>query len=269
MSILSQVQTGRKIGPPRAVIYGEPKSGKTSLIASIPNLIMIPLEDGQGTLDYARTPQPTDYETLIETLRELATSEHPYKAVGIDGLTGVEELIRAKVVRDEFEGKLDKFMAYHKGFTFCASVWVEFCRELDAVRRRGVAIWCAAHSKLETVDDVSAGSYSRMSPSLHKDALAVVTKWSDIIGYIDLERKAIDKGSKDAARTTRTAYATGTRKLIVEDTGSHMAGNRYGLDSPIELPLDNPYGPLRAALRAAVAPKVAAEEPTETNEEAA
>lgn len=262
MSILSQIETGKKIGPPRAVIYGEPKSGKTTLIASIPGVVVIPLEDGQGTLDYARTPQPVDYETLVETLRELASADHPYKAVGIDGLTGVEELIRTKVVRDDFNGSLDKFMAYHKGFTFCSAVWVEFCKELDAVRRRGLSIWCAAHSKLETVDDVSAGSYSRMSPALHKDALSVVTKWSDIIGYIDLERKATDKGSKDAQRTTRTAYTTGQRRLIVEDTGSHMAGNRYGLESPIEIPIEKPYGPLRAALIESIKPKT-----TETTNE--
>lgn len=267
MSILSRIETGRKIGPPRAVIYGSPKSGKTTLLAGIPNIVVIPLEEGQGTLDYARTPQPTDYESLVETLRELATADHPYKAVGIDGLTGVEELIQAKVIQSDFDGKLDKFMAYHKGFAFCGAVWVEFCKELDAVRRRGISIWCAAHSKLETVDDVSAGSYSRMSPQLHKDALAVVTKWSDIIGYIDLERKATDKGSKDAQRTTRTAYTTGTRRLIVEDTGSHMAGNRYGLESPIELPAENPYGPLRAALVAAVKP--AAKTETTNEQEAA
>ena len=268
MSILSQIQTGKKIGPPRAVIYGEPKCGKTTLLASIPGIVVIPLEDGQGTLDYARTPQPTDYETLVETLRELATTEHAYKAVGIDGLTGVEELIRAKVIKDDFGGSMDKFMAYHKGFTYCAAVWVEFCRELDAVRRRGISIWCAAHSKLETVEDVSVGNYSRMSPQLHKDALAVVTKWSDIIGYIELERFATEKGGKDAVKTTRTSRTTGTRQLVVEDTGSHMAGNRFGLESPIELPPDNPYSAVRAALRAAVAPKEVKTE-IETNEEAA
>lgn len=251
MSILSQVKTGKQIGPPRAVIYGEPKSGKTTLLASIPNIVMIPLEEGQGTLDYARTPHPTDYETLIATLRELATAEHPYKAVGIDALTGVEDLIREKVIRDDFDGSMDKFMAYHKGYTYCARTWVEFCQELDAVRRRGMSIWCAAHSKLETVDDVATGSYSRIAPQLHKDALAVVTKWSDLIGFIELERFAQDKGAKDAQRKTRTARTTGVRQLIVEDTGSHMAGNRYGLASPIELPEENPYSSLRAALIAA------------------
>lgn len=255
MSILSQIETGKKIGPPRAVIYSEPKAGKTTLMASIPGVVFVPLEEGQGTLDYARTPQPTDYETLVETLRELATADHPYKAIAIDGLTGVEELIREKVIRDEFGESMDKFMAYHKGFTYCAAVWVEFCRELDNVRRRGMSVWCAAHSKAETVDDVSVGSYTRMSPHLHKDALAVISKWSDIIGHIEIERFAQEKGAKDSQRKTRTSRTTGVRQLIVQDTGSHMAGNRYGLASPIELSEENPYGALRDALRAAVAPK--------------
>ena len=255
MSILSQVQTGRAIGPPRVVVYSEPKAGKTTLMASIPGVVFIPLEEGQGTLDYARLPQPSDYETLVATLRELAAGGHEYKAVAIDTLTGVEQLIRDKVIADDFGGSMDKFMAYHKGFAYCAALWVDFCKELDAVRRGGMSVWCAAHSKTETVDDVSVGSYSRISPQLHKDALAVVAKWSDIIGHIEIERFAQDKGAKDAQRKTRTSSTTGVRQLIVQDTGSHMAGNRYGLASPIELPEENPYGALRDALRAAVAPK--------------
>ena len=265
MSILSQVQTGKKIGPPRVVLYSDPKAGKTTFMASIPGVIFIPLEEGQGTLDYARTPQPTDYAMLVETLTELATTEHEYKAVAIDTLTGVEELIRDMVIQRDFSGSMDKFMAYHKGFAFCAAEWVGFCQLLDDVRRKGISIWCAAHSKTETVDDVSVGSYSRMTPQLHKDALGVVAKWSDIIGHIEIERFAQDKGAKDSQRKTRTSQTTGVRQLIVQDTGSHMAGNRYGLASPISLPEENPYGALRDALRAAVAPK-AEETP---NEEAA
>lgn len=254
MSILSQVQTGKHIGPPRAVIYSEPKAGKTTLIASIPDVVVIPLEDGQGTLDYARTPQPTDYETLVATLRELAEADHPYKAVGIDGLTGVEELIWWKVCQETMSGDWEKFHAYGRGPRQASALWVELCKELDAVRRRGLSIWCAAHSKLEQVDDVSAGTYARMSPSLDKHALGVITKWSDIIGHIEIERFAQEKGAKDAQRKTRTARTTGVRQLIVEDTGSHMAGNRYGMSSPIELPEESPYAALRAALIKAVSP---------------
>lgn len=270
MSILSRIETGKKIGPPRAVIYSEPKAGKTTLISSIPGVVVVPLEEGQGTLDYARTPQPTDYETFIATLRELAAGGHGYKVVAIDGLTGVEELIWRKVCDESMAGDWEKFHAFGRGPRQASALWVDVCRELDAVRRKGIAIWCAAHSKTETVDDVSVGTYARMSPSIDKHALAVVTKWADLIGYIDIERKAKDLGAKDSQKKTRTTATTGVRQLIVEDTGSHMCGNRYGLDSPIDLPIDDPYGPLRAALIAAVkSPKAADESTTETNEEAA
>lgn len=252
MTILSQVETGRKIGPPRAVIYSEPKAGKTTLLAHIPGMLVIPLEEGQGTLDYARAPQPPDYETLVETLREVATSKHEYKAIGIDTLSGAEELIWEKVCNESMNGDWEKFHAYGRGPRQASALWVDLCRELDAVRRSGMSVWCTAHSKLEVVDDVSAGSYSRITPAIDKHALAVVTKWSDLIGHIEIERFAQDKGSKDSQRKTRTATTTGVRQLIVQDTGSHMAGNRYGLQGPIELPADNPYTALREALKAAV-----------------
>ncbi len=252
---LSQVQTGKHIAPPRAVVYSEPKAGKTTLIASIPGIVIVPLEDGQGTLDYARTPQPADYETLVETLTELAESDHEYKAVGIDGLTGVHDLIQEYVIRTKMDGSEEKYWAYFRGPRQSEFVWVDFFKRCDVVRRRGVSIWCAAHSKVETIDDVAAGSYTRVMPDLDKYGLSAMTKWSDIIGHLEIERFAQDKGSKESQKKTRTARTTGVRQLIVEDTGSHMAGNRYGLESPIEIPEDNPYSAVRDALRAAVAPK--------------
>lgn len=250
MSILSQVERGRKVGPPRGLIYSDPKVGKTTLIASIPDVVIIPLEEGQGVLDYARTPQPEDYATLVATLRELATTDHPYKAVGIDTLSGVQELIWQKVCEEEMGGSWDKFWAYFRGPSQAATTWVEFCKELDAVRRKGLSIWCTAHSKLDTVEDVSAGSYSRITPDIDKRSLPVLEKWSDIIGHIEIERFATEKGGEN--RKTRTTRTTGTRQLIVEDTGSVMAGNRYGLESPIELPEADPYGALRGALIKAI-----------------
>ena len=266
MSILSQVKTGKQIGPPRAVIYSEPKAGKTTLIASIPGVVVIPLEEGQGTLDYARTPQPTDFETLMATLQELADADHEFKAVGIDGLTGVEELIWSKVCTESMDGDWEKFHAYGRGARQASAHWVDFCKALDAVRRKGISIWCAAHSKLENVEDVTAGSYARISPAIDKHALGVITKWSDIIGHIEIERKTKEVSEKNALKKVKTKFTTGTRNLIVQDTGSHMAGNRYGMESPIELPEEDPYGALRAALRAAVAPKAA--EATEEEEAA-
>lgn len=251
-SILSQIETGRKIGPPRAVIFGHPKSGKTTLLASIPGIVVVPLEDGQGTLEYPRTPQPETFDVFMHTLRELAQADHGYKAVGIDGLTGVEELIWRWICTDN---NWEAFHAYGRGPRQAAVLWQDVCNALNAIRARGISIWCAAHSKDENAEDVNVGTYRRVSPALDKHALGVVAKWSDLIGCIEIERMAREVGGKEPSTKTRTSKTTGVRRLIVEDDGAHMAGNRYGLGSPIELPEENPYGPLRAALRAAVTPK--------------
>ncbi len=262
-TILSQIETGRKIGPPRGVIFGHPKSGKTTLLASIPGIVVVPLEDGQGTLDYPRTPQPETYDAFMLTLKELAITKHGYKAVGIDGLNGVEELIWRWICTDN---DWVAFHAYGRGPRQAAVLWQDVCKALNAIRARGIAIWCAAHSKDENAEDVTVGTYRRVSPALDKHALGVVAKWSDLIGCIEIERMAKEVGGKEPATKTRTSRTTGVRRLIVEDDGAHMAGNRYGLGSPIELPEENPYGPLRAALRASIAVKPApVSEPEETN----
>ncbi len=253
MGILNQVITGRCIGPPRVVLYSEPKAGKTTLMASIPDLVMIPLEDGQGTLDYARVPQQTSWEMLIGTLQELRDTEHPYKAVGIDCLSGVEEMLWTKICAEVYDDSWEKFHNYAKGPRHCAAYWVDLCLLFDEIRRKGVSIWCAAHAKLETVDDVQVGAYTRITPAIDKHGMKVLQAWADIIGHIQIERYQSEKGAKGKEnKKTNTARSTNVRQLIVEDTGSHMAGNRFGLASPIEIPLDNPYGTLREALVSAI-----------------
>lgn len=255
MSILSKVKTGKKVGPMRAIIYSDPKAGKTTLIADVPNVVVIPLEEGQGLLEYASTPQPHDFDTFMETLRELGTDEHPYKAVGIDGLTGVEQLIWNLVCEKSFKGDWEQFHNFARGPRLASALWVDVFQALDAIRRRGIAIWCAAHAKNETIEDVTIGNHTRVSPAIDKHALAVAVRWADLIGYIDSEKMQVDVGNEKTKKLTRTAHATGVRRLVVEDTGRHMAGNRYGLGSPIDLPEAAPYSKLRAALIASLNPQ--------------
>lgn len=271
MAILDKVTTGRKIGPPRGIVYSEPKAGKTTLLASIQGMVIVPTEEGQGLLEYASTPQPKDFDTFMETLRELATTKHPYKAVGIDGLTGLEQLIWAEVCAKSFKNDWEQFHSFARGPRFASALWVDVFQALDTVRRRGISIWCAAHAKNETIEDVTIGNHTRVSPAIDKYALAVAVRWADLIGYIEIERMATDVGNEKTKKLTRTATTTGVRELIVEDDGRHMCGNRYGLASPIEIPEDNPYGPLRAALIASVKPKAEPETKTEdpTTKEAA
>lgn len=255
MSYLSQVTTGKKLAPPRAVIYSAPKAGKTTLLASIPDVVIVPLEAGEGVLDFQSMPIPDDWLTLRTMLRELATEDHPYKAVGIDGLSGVELLIWDHVCNDTMKGSWEKFHAFGRGPRQASSLMVDLCRDLDAIRRRGIAIWCAAHAKLEDVDDVDSGAHVRVAPDLHKHALPIVERWADLIGYIEVKSIAVDKGSDDHTKKTRTARSTGERRLLVEEDGSHVIGNRYGLAGPIALPKDNPYGALRSALIESTAKK--------------
>ncbi len=114
-------------------------------------------------------------------------------------------------------------------------------------RRAGVTVIVIAHSAMTTVDDPVVGSYSRFAPKLHKRANALLVEWADIVGYLDIERVPVDRGSDK--RTTRTSATTGNRRLHLEDGGGFAAKNRYGLTAMMDIAATNGAAPLLDAIK--------------------
>ncbi len=261
MSMLSRIQTKPTIKPPRIVIHGKGGVGKTTFGASTRKPIFLPCEEGLGTLEVPAFPKPNDYAEAMEAIEDLLKPDHGFSSLVVDTVDHFEPLVWAEVCRQHSEGKkqytnIEDF-GYGKGYLYADPLWTDFFHGLDALRReRGMTVCVLCHNEVKTVDDPQVGPYDRITPKLHKRANALLHEWADIVGYLDIERTAVEReGSK--GRTMTTSVVTGRRMLYLEDRGGFVAKNRYSLPSQIQLPQEEPFSALRAELakRLQAAPK--------------
>jgi len=164
MSLMNQIHTGRRIMPPRILMYGTEGIGKSTTASQAPKPIFIPTEDGLDQIDCASYSE-----------------EHDYQSVVIDSLDWLERLIWDDVCREYGVKSIEKADGgYAKGYTHALTQWREVLNGLDALRNeRGMAVILLAHAKVEKFEDPESVAYDRYSPRLHKHAAALVTEWCD------------------------------------------------------------------------------------------
>lgn len=77
--------------PKRLIIFSKPKTGKTSLLAELPDCLLLDLEDGSDYVDALKVKCHTIAD-IVALGQEIARAGYPYKYVAIDTITALEEL---------------------------------------------------------------------------------------------------------------------------------------------------------------------------------
>jgi hypothetical protein len=252
---LTQVETKPNLLPPRIVIYGRGGIGKTTFAASIPGVVFLPAEEGEGVLHYARLPKPESFDDALAMIEELRTSDHSYRALAIDTLDHLEPLVWRKTVevanassKKQMESIED--FGYGKGYVHADEHWRDLFAGLDALRReRKMTCVLLAHAEVKTVEDPTLGSFERVQTKLHKRANALAHEWADIVGFAEIEKSA--RTDSEGKREVRLAIATGRRLLHLEDRGGFDAKNRYALPPCIDLSWDTLRSELVKSIEAA------------------
>lgn len=260
---LNRVTTGVTLQPLRFVVTGHPGSGKTTLGTSAPNCVVMPVEEGLGITGATALPTPKSFDDVIGQLIELAREDHDFKTLVVDAIDGIEPFIFESIVAEAKPTKAGPIksiaeIGFNKGYVEADAYWVRFFKALDYLRaEKGMNIIVISHVATVHYDDPTLGSYFRFEPNLHKRTVPFLTKWADIIGYLDIERTLTEKGSE--RRSITTAMASQTRWLHITDQGPFIAKNRYGIAGPLEIPAEDGWSVLRnevvAAFQAKTAPK--------------
>ncbi len=233
------ITSGKQPNPPRIFLYGTSGVGKTTLAASIPKAIFIPVEEGSDALDCARLSQPTSFNHVLEHLRQLCTEPHDFTALVIDSITALEQLIWKHVVAIQNNEKITSIEhvggGYGKGYVAAAEHWRTLLEALQYLRlKRNMAIVCIGHSEVKTVNAPDLEPFDRYQPRLHKIASAMLTEWSDALLFANYKTFIITdetKGGNERARGT----GMGERLIYTTERPSHLAKNRYSM--PDTLPM--------------------------------
>lgn len=252
MSKLQTIQRGRTPQPPRLLIYGVPKIGKSTFAASATQPIFIQTEDGLDEIECEKFPLAASFDDVLANLHALQTEEHDYSTLAIDSLDWLERLIWASVCQRFGCKNIEKVDGgYARGYTHAMDEWRELIRQLDILRsRRRMQIILIAHAKVEKFEDPEAPTYDRYSPRIHKHASAIITEWCDAVLFATRRMRAEERDSgfnKKRGIAHAIGANGGERILRVSALPSCLAGNRYGLNDDLPLSWDAFYAAVTEA----------------------
>lgn len=234
MISLDSIQHGATNLPPRVVIYGPHKIGKSTLAASAPNPIFIQTEEGLDALDVAKFPLAKSFDDVLAAISALFSEPHDYNTVVLDSLDWLEPLVWQYTSKLHGKENIEAF-GYGKGYVHASDTWRMFLDGLDALRRhRGMAVICLAHHQIRRFDAPDQEPFDRYLLKLHERAGSMVQEWADVIGFANHESVTTKADVGRDQKVTR-AIGTGRRLLHLSETPAFQAGNRYRMPASVEL----------------------------------
>ena len=234
------------LAPPRAVIYGVPGIGKTTLASRMPRPIFLPIEDGLGRLAVEALPRPRSYAEIVEAINLLLVEQHDYETFVLDSLDKIEPLIHEHVCatvpteKGKRATRIEDY-GYGKGYAHATTEWRSLLDGLDALRERGMMVAAIAHSTVVRFEAPDLDPYDRYQLRLDKRADALVCDWADLVLFCNYETTLVNGGRDERKR----AIGSGKRVAYTTERPAWRAKNRYGL--PDVVPLD--WAVIQAAIQ--------------------
>lgn len=238
---LKSITQERTIRPPRIILLGVEKIGKSSFAAGADNPIFIPikLEEGIDDLNVPKFPVCDTLDKVMEAVRVLGDEDHDFKTLAIDSASTLEPIIWQAVCTEKGWASIED-PGFGRGYVEALNKWRELMEALDYLRdEKGMAIIIIGHIKTKTFNDPERASYDRYVFDVKENVEHALYRWSDLIGFanknvgITEEKVGFNKKiNKGADLDTETNY------LFTKKTPAHPGGGRgvYG-KLPAELPL--------------------------------
>ena len=227
----------------KIIIYGPPKSGKSTLVGSTKNCLMIPTENRIDHIQADKTDTITSYQEMLDIFDFLLQNptKHSYKRIVIDTLDEWEPLLHKAICeKNGWESLVEdknKEVNFAKGLKFHAvQAWRKFLNNCDVMRDNGFDIIMVAHSQIIKVNPPDKEVYDKYAMKIDVNALPILEGWADIVGFYSPEifvkkEKITDKKGK--------VIASKNRKLHLEnDSAAFFCCNSYGLVD-VDVPLEN------------------------------
>lgn len=230
---LENLQRKRDPKPPRIIVHGPPGVGKTTLLASLPDPVLIDAEGGLGKLDIPHFPLATSFTDIVEAFGA-AVDSGEFKTVIIDSLDHIEPLVWAEACRRNGWSSIEE-PGFAKGYVEADKVWAEFMGYVNsATRDADMIVAMTAHSSVRKFDDPEGSSYDRYEMKMHKRANAFLQEKADLILFANFDTATSEL--KEAMGAKRKIGVGGqTRSLYAEKRAAFDAKNRYDLPAKVQL----------------------------------
>ena len=192
------------------LIYGQPKVGKTSFAAQLPNNLIFSFEIGTNALSGIYALPITKWSDLKIAIKQLEKPEarEKFHTVTFDTVSVAYSLCEKYICAQNGVQSIGD-IPYGKGYMLTR---IEFEETLRKISMMGLGIILIAHASRRVEKHADDSEIEFVSPDLDKRCYAIVNQLVDIIGYIDIVFN--EDGS-----TSRWLY---TRR-----TPTVMAGSRW------------------------------------------
>ena len=204
------------------LLYGQAKSGKTSMSAMWPKPLLCAFEKGYNALIGIRPADITSWADFKAICRQLKKPEAKeiYETVIIDTIAIAYSLCEKYILAREGVQTIGD-IGYGRGWGMLKDEFETTFRELTQL---GYAIVFIAHSKTKSTEyaDEDGNAITALAPDLPNAAYQIVNRMVDVIGYIGVEYDI------KTGQSYRYLYTRGTPTIF--------AGSRYKYLAPkIEL----------------------------------
>lgn len=222
-----KIINGKQSLPPRVVIAGVEKSGKSTFAAQWPESLVMPVKGEQGVdaLDCRKTETVESWDQLMEMIGWVYENPADIGTLVLDSASSLQPLIWAEVCKREQVATIEKVGGgWGKGYTEAGYLWRELLEALDALRCEGVASVIISHVVVRSVADPLADPYDAYELDLHKGAAALLLRWADSILF--LTSRVLAKKDEYKGKETRRGVTKVDRVLCTQKAPGHPGGGR-------------------------------------------
>lgn len=226
MIVLPKEKTKPTVNNPKfLIIFGRPKAGKSTLMASLDNNLIIDLENGYQALSalvvQARTIK--DFGDIATALREEIknTGKKPYKYITIDNATRLEEMCMSYAITlyksspqgKNYQGTDIRTLPNGSGY-----MWIRMAvkKVIDLFRDLSDTLILVAHVKDRQIS-IDGQEMSEMTLDLTGKLGDILCGEADAVGYVYRKKNETIisfEGGENNIREARAEHLRG-RKIVV------------------------------------------------------
>lgn len=210
------------------LIYGQPKSGKSTFGSQLPRALFLNFEQGTNALAGIRgVPMLrwTDFKKVLSQLRKPQAKEM-YDSIVVDTASIAWQLCEQYICQRESVDSI-RDVPWGQGWNMVKTEFSECWREITLL---GFGILFIAHAKDRPTEmrDEEGNAITAVAPDLPNNAYTIINSIVDIIGYLQVQMNP--DGS-----TERYLYTRSTPNIFAGSRYQYLAPKiKFGYDELVE-----------------------------------